>query len=499
MTTREGETGVRRTAALVAIGYWLLGTAWMVGAGLLDIFRYGVHSQIWTADLARGLLFVAVSTVALFAGAVHLLRTRGQTEAKLKQTTSELAQAQKLEAVGRLAASVAHDFNNVLTAVTGMAELLRDDLAHGSEVQSQANEIVTTASRATGLTRQLLIFSGSSEPHRAGVDINDSIVALMPMLRAMLGTTIELEVDMSADEPCVFMDPSRVDQVIMNLVSNARDALPEGGKVVVESRVAQVGGGGKDDVPDLRAGEYAILIVSDTGSGMDAETLSRCFEPFFTTKPKGRGTGLGLATVYGIIREAGGYLSVYSELGTGTTFKAYVPLLRDEPVSRKERMTKEVISRTPATASPRINAKPETPARPAATVLIVEDEPGVRKVAASAIGRAGYRVVTASNAGEAVKIAQDCRVDLLFTDMVLPDRSGGELARELLESNPDMRVLITSGYTELSVRLRPAGMILSEGRAHFIEKPYSVADLAARVDDVLHAPSGPGATAERAG
>ncbi|MDB4899560.1 MAG: sensor protein [Gemmatimonadetes bacterium] len=378
---------------------------------------------------------------------------------------AELRQAQKMEAIGQLAGGVAHDFNNVLTVISSYGEMLVEDLPEGRP-RDDAEQIVNAARRAATLTRQLLSFSRKEPLQPEPVDLNVVITNLEGMLRPLLGELVKIVIRTASPLPEVICDAGQVEQVIVNLAVNARDAMPGGGMLLLETTVAEIT---EEDLrlhPGLRAGRYVILGVSDTGIGMDAETQSRIFEPFFTTKRKGEGTGIGLATVYGIVRQSGGHVAVYSEVGQGTTFRVWLPVAAPDAVLR-----------TP----PRAFAKAEH-VTAGSVVLVADDEETIREVVQRVLEQKGYTVLTAQNGTEALETCVQRAnrgepVDLLITDVIMPEMSGPALAERAREIAHGVRVLFMSGYTGTHL----TGADMPEGRAAFIEKPFTVDTLLAGV------------------
>jgi PAS domain S-box-containing protein len=400
-----------------------------------------------TVELSTELITVDGETCAL---ALH----QDVTDSRLLE--EQLRQAQKMEAVGRLAGGVAHDFNNLLTAITGHVEFLLDDLDQDDPRRTDAYEIREGADRARRLTRQLLAFSRQQVLNPRRVDLSDVVASFEGLLRRLIGEDIDLRV--IRHEPClVRVDPSQLEQVVLNLAVNARDAMPDGGALTLETGCSDLSDPGEAGFPPgLRPGQYATLHVTDSGSGMDGDTRARIFEPFFTTKPAGKGTGLGLSTVYGIISQSGGHIEVDSEPGDGTTFSIYLPLVDGEP---------DPIARpTPAAriASPESGTK---------VVLLVEDEDAVRALAKRVLERSSYRVLSAGDGNAALRMVDNHGIpDLLLTDMVMPGMGGRELAQQLHERAPDLPVIFMSGYSE---------DMLGSARSHanFLEKPFTPNDL----------------------
>jgi PAS domain S-box-containing protein len=368
-------------------------------------------------------------------------------------------QAQKMEAVGRLAGGVAHDFNNALTVITGYGHAVLGDLPADSPVRTHVAEMVKAGERAAELVRRLLAFSRKSVLAPRVLDLNEVVRGLEGMLRRLLGEDIDLVTSL---RPClgrVRADPGQLEQALINLAANARDAMPRGGRLTVETADLPAGEG---------RGPQVLLAVTDTGCGMTAEVRARAFEPFFTTKEKGRGTGLGLAMVHGFVRQSGGHVEAHSEPGHGTTFRLYLP-----------RVQEEVAGRTP---------HPGPPAAPRGTetVLLVEDEEGVRALVRQVLRAGGYTVLEAGDGARALRVAEmHLRpIHLLLTDVVMPEMGGRELAERLLALHPAARVLFTSGYTDDA--LVRHGVL--EDEVAFLHKPFTPADLARKVREVLDSP-----------
>jgi len=376
------------------------------------------------------------------------------------QLQQDLARAQKLEAIGRLAGGVAHDFNNVLTAILGSAELLMMDTPPGEHAREEVEIIRDAAVRAQDLIRQLLAFSARQVLQPVVLDLNALITDVGRMLRRLIGEDLTLDTDLARGLGPVRADPGQVEQVLVNLALNARDAMPDGGRLVIRTESVDVTDGG-----DVLPGPYALVEVTDTGTGMDAATLARVFEPFFTTKARGKGTGLGLASVYGIVRQSGGHIAVTSAPRAGTTFRIHLPRV-DAPVDTSR--AKRVVS---------------VPAPGTETVLVAEDEGMVRVLIRKVLEQAGYTVLLASGGAEALQLAQrhSGPIQLLVSDVVMPGMSGRELARRLLELRPDTKVLYLSGYADDAVERHG---VLDPGTA-FMQKPFNPGALASRVREVL--------------
>jgi len=377
----------------------------------------------------------------------------------------QLRQAQKMEAVGRLAGGVAHDFNNILTAITGYADLLLEDLGTSDRRRDDIAEIRKAAERAAGLTRQLLAFSRQQVMQAQVLDLNALVADTQNMLGRLLGEDIALVTRLDPALGAVKADPGQLEQVIMNLAVNARDAMPGGGKLTIETANAELDDTYVREHFPARPGSYVMLAVSDTGTGMSDEVQSHLFEPFFTTKEKGKGTGLGLATVYGIVKQSGGYIWVYTEPGHGTTFKIYLPRVAGAPAQRA----------SGPKASP-VGAGTET-------VLLAEDEAAVRAVARHALERQGYTVLEASSGEAALDLAErhSGRIHLLLTDVIMPGMNGRALAQRLSELRPDLRVVYMSGYTEEAITRHG---VLEPGLT-YVQKPFTPEGLARKVREVL--------------
>jgi two-component system, cell cycle sensor histidine kinase and response regulator CckA len=371
----------------------------------------------------------------------------------------QLRQAQKMESVGRLAGGVAHDFNNLLLAIRGYAEVGATKANAHENPHEELEEIIAAADRASGLTRQLLAFSRKQVLNPEVLDLNDTVRAMERLLGRLLGEDLELAAR-TADEPVwVNADRGQLEQVIANLAVNARDAMRDGGRLSLEVSTVEAG---SDHGAALTPGRYALLAVRDTGIGMDPETTAQIFEPFFTTKREG--TGLGLATVHGIVKQSGGSIWVYSEVGVGTTFKIYLPLTEDAVPVRP--------------AEPPISTRGSNQA-----ILLVEDDPQVCRIVARTLSARNYRVLAASNDEDALRLAHPAngRIDLLLSDVVMPGLGGRELAARIRLLQPDIRVLYMSGYTDDAV-IRRGGLSRT---AAFIEKPFSSEELASKVRELL--------------
>jgi PAS domain S-box-containing protein len=424
-------------------------------------------------DGGRAILSLTISPIKDVSGRIVGASTIGRDITERKRAEEEktklqhqLAQAQKMESIGRLAGGVAHDFNNLLTVINGYSKLLLRDLKEGDPLRDSLEEISKAGERAAGLTRQLLAFSRKQilEPRR--LDINGVVTDLRPMLERLVGEDIEVRIALHAEGGTVYADPHQLEQVVMNLVVNARDAMPGVGKLLVETACVERDESYARSHPEARAGRFVMLAVTDTGVGMDEETKNRIFEPFFTTKEAGKGTGLGLSMVQGVVAQSGGYVEVYSEKCRGTTFKIYLPAL-----------TEAAVDAARSAPVPVLGGKE--------TVLVVEDQANVRKFADAVLKAYGYRVIPVENASEALVACQRVRFDLVLTDVVMPHVSGRDLADKLELLQPDIKVLFMSGYTDDVI----AHFDVLAGGAKFIQKPFSPEELAGKVREVLGPPT----------
>ena len=381
-----------------------------------------------------------------------------------KSLESQFRQSQKMEAIGQLAGGVAHDFNNILTAILGYSELVMDSFGPRDQRRADMEAVITAGQRAAGLTRQLLAFSRKQVLQPSVVDLNGLIEDMLQMLGRLIGEQIAVVPMLAPHLGLVRADAGQVEQVSMNLVVNARDAMPTGGRVVIETANVELDQSCLHDV-EIQNGSYVMLAVSDTGIGMDEATKRRLFEPFFTTKEAGKGTGLGLATVYGIVKQSGGYVWVYSEPGRGTTFKVFLPRTTDREAAEIN------VTRAPAALG-------------CETVLVVEDEDGVRALTRRILETAGYRVLEARNAeqGEALFLQHANGVNLLVTDVIMPGLSGPKLYQRLAERRPELKVLYVSGYTDDTIVDRGE---LDRG-VEFLQKPFTADALRGRVREVLN-------------
>jgi two-component system cell cycle sensor histidine kinase/response regulator CckA len=401
-----------------------------------------------------------------------ILVSRDLTERKLAQealrnSEEQLRQAQKLEAVGQLAGGVAHDFNNILTVISGYSDILIKKTAEDDPNRSKIEEIKLAAQRASSLTSQLLAFSRKQVLQPRLFNLNTLVADMGNMLRRLIGEDVELASALTDEAAQINADPGQIEQVLMNLVVNARDAMPNGGKITVETTIVEIDRGYADGHVALQPGQYVMLAVSDNGSGIDAETRKHIFEPFYTTKEQGKGTGLGLSTVYGIVKQSGGNIWVYSEPGQGTVFKIYLPSVGQERRA----------SRSDSDAdSPGARGGTET-------ILLVEDETQIRQMAFEFLSEHGYNLLVASDGVEALEILKQepAAVALILTDVVMPQMNGRELAEQVAAARPETKVLYMSGYTNDAI-VRHG--VLDSG-TWFIQKPFSPDALARKVREVL--------------
>jgi PAS domain S-box-containing protein len=423
-------------------------------------------------------LDMAVSPLGAGEGTTAIVVVRDLSEAKeferrrdeeLARANREarVAQSSRLESLGQLAGGVAHDFNNLLGVILNYADFVADELERGTTVHTDVVEIRKAAERATELTRQLLIFSRREIVNPGPMDLNEVVREIERLLRRTLGEHVELVVDLSPDVPSVLADPGKVEQVLVNLAVNARDAMPDGGRLVISTTEAELDRDFLEEHPDVEPGSYVRLTVADNGRGMEPEVAARVFEPFFSTKHKGEGTGLGLATVYGIVTGAGGQISLYSEPGEGTVFRIHLPAVD--------------------------SAVPAGPGEPGVgftgrgeSVLLVEDEDSVRALGKRILTEGGYRVTATSRGAEAVRLLEDPReeFDLLISDVVMPGMRGVELARRAHELTPELPVLMMSGYTTPMAEEDRTAM----ADAPLLEKPFSRRDLLGEVHALLYEP-----------
>jgi signal transduction histidine kinase/ActR/RegA family two-component response regulator len=408
---------------------------------------------------------VSLSAIRGAGGSITGLAAVCRDLTEWRRLEEQYRQAQKMEAVGRLAGGVAHDFNNILTVVNGFSELVIDALPRGDANREFVREVRRAGERAAGLTRQLLAFSRRQVLHPQVLDVNAVVTNLVKMLGRLLGEDVALEADLRRGVGPILADPGQIEQVLLNLSVNARDAMPTGGRLTIRTADAEVTA--DHAPPGIKPGQFVVLTVSDTGTGMTDEVKAHIFEPFFTTKEVGQGTGLGLATVHGIVEQSGGFVGVESRLGEGTTFRVYLP-------------------RTAKTGGCDSTHGVPAAARGTETVLLVEDEPAVRALAARVLRQSGYTVLEAEGSREAVAAAQAHRgrLHLLVTDVVMPGQGGRSLAERLRAADPKLKVLFMSGYTDDAIVHHG----IRTDRVHFLQKPFTPLALAATVREILDAP-----------
>ncbi|MDP8207517.1 MAG: PAS domain S-box protein [Candidatus Electryonea clarkiae] len=384
---------------------------------------------------------------------------------EVKRLEEQLIQAQKMEAVGQLASGIAHDFNNLLTAISGNVELSLMSLDQNDPLYDELDEVMNTVGRAADLTRQLLAFSRHQVLIPKVIDLNKTINNLKKMLNRIMGENVELVTFETKNLCRIKADPSQIEQVIVNLIVNARDAMPDGGKITIETENIELDEEYCEDYPYIVPGVHVMLSVTDNGQGMSEDIKQRIFEPFFTTKEEGRGTGLGLATVYGIVKQSGGHIHVYSEIGSGTTFKVYLPIEESE----EEEITVKAEGFESLTGTE--------------VVLLVEDDPAVRHMTSRSLTRFGYKVIEASNGGEAIILSNKAidPIDLILTDLVMPHMTGTEVVKHVLQKFPDAKVLYMSGFTEKSI----VRNVDTEKISAFLQKPFRPMILAEKLRELL--------------
>jgi two-component system, cell cycle sensor histidine kinase and response regulator CckA len=424
---------------------------------------YSAEHRVTRADGSQRVVHVEGELVCDRTGSPVRVAGTAHDITEYRRLEEQFRQSQKMEAIGRLAGGVAHDFNNLLTVINGYGELVLDNLGERDPLRAYAQEIRTAGDRAADLTRQLLAFSRRQLLQPQVLQLNTAIAQIENMLRRLLGEDVALQVSLDPELGRVRVDPGQVEQVVVNLAVNARDAMPNGGRLCIETANVQLDEDYTRKRAGVQPGPYVMLAVSDSGSGMDAETQRHIFEPFFTTKPKGQGTGLGLSTVYGIVKQSGGEVRFYSEAGRGTTFKVYLPRV-DVPEER-----------VPEAALPAPGA--------GQTILVVEDEDAVRSLTCTILESAGYTTLAAANAEEALEIDGNAgALHLMVTDVVMPGRSGRELALRMVELRPALPVLYVSGYTGNAVVQHG----VQDDGIHFLQKPFSPRALLTAVAAILH-------------
>lgn len=388
---------------------------------------------------------------------------------------SQLYQAQKMESVGRLAGGVAHDFNNILSVITGYSELSLDELDENHPIYDNIKTIMESGQRGARLTQQLLAFSRKQVVHKEKLNVKNEIELILKMIKRLLGEDIEIQVLHESDDLCIMADRSQLEQIILNLSINARDAMPKGGSLTIETRMVTLSTETMIRQCEIEAGPHACIVVTDTGEGMPPDVIDQIFEPFFTTKEGSRGTGLGLSTVYGIIKQNRGYIDVYSEPGSGTTFKIYLPMI-DEQNSKIQTGNLRNVCRDGHCHE---------------TILLVEDDANLRRMLSSSLSDKGYTIIEAEDGEQGTAIFEENkdRIDLLITDMVMPGKNGLDMAMAFQATCADLRVILMSGYTENT--LIRDGNIPAD--ITFINKPVTPSSLSQVIGEVL----GPGVTPPR--
>jgi PAS domain S-box-containing protein len=419
---------------------------------------------VW-ANLMLSLLRSASGEPLHFVAVVEDITGQKRAEEERRHLERQLLQAQKMESLGRLAGGVAHDFNNHLTVINGYCAMLLDEMGPGDPLREPVDEILLAGHRAAALTRQLLAFSRKQVAEPRVVSLNDLVADARKMLSRLIGDDVEIITHLDAELGSVVADSSQMNQVLMNLAINARDAMPDGGRIVMETTNIDIDSGYAAQHAGVEAGPYVLLSITDTGAGMTQEVVQHIFDPFFTTKEIGAGTGLGLSTVYGIVKQAGGWIWVYSEPGKGSTFEVYLPRAGAAP----EPLT------TPVLAAETL--------RGSETVLVVEDQPEVRKLTLAMLESQGYRLLQAASGCEALSLSERYPepIHLLITDVVMPGMTGRELVTRLVALRPSLKTLYTSGYTANAIGRE--GVL--DAAVAYLPKPFSPAQLAAKVREVL--------------
>ena len=451
----------------------------LVSRHLIAIQRYtrsitlGVQQEPLTLDRPNN-KHTQEDELSSTVDAINLMRRKiYEAYQNLEKQTSEqiklerqLQQAQKMESIGRLAGGVAHDFNNVLSVIIGYSELLLNQIPPDDPVYGKIKAIYDAGSKASALTRQLLAFSRKQLLERKVISLNTIIKDFLKIFAKIVGEDIVFTTYLSPESCTVEADPGQIEQILMNLIVNAKDAMPNGGEIIIETAVVQLDASYIEKHMEVKPGQYVLLSISDTGEGMDEDVKSKIFDPFFTTKEQGKGTGLGLATVYGIVKQHGGYIYVYSEKNKGTTFKIYLPACHKSAEEAKRKHFTEALSQGNH------------------TILIVDDNPSIRELIVETLKPLGYHCLQAASGKEAIEIFHKYKgeVHLLLTDVVMPYMNGRELAETIKKEKPDIKVIFMSGYTENIIAHH--GML--EPGINYISKPITPAALSQKIRSVLH-------------
>ncbi|HEX7581684.1 MAG TPA: ATP-binding protein, partial [Gaiellaceae bacterium] len=415
-------------------------------------------------------LLDAAGTQGMAIAVIRDISDRKRAEAERLLLEEELRQARKMDAVGQLAGGIAHDFNNLLTVISGYTDILLSRLERGANGSEELAEISKAAERAAELTRQLLAYSRTQLLEPRVLDLNHVVTGTQAMLGRLIGENIDFSTTLAEDLGCISADNGQIEQIVMNLVVNARDAMPDGGTLLLETGNITLAELSRDRRPDMPPGDYVVLAVTDSGQGMHATTVERIFEPFYTTKARGAGTGLGLSTVYGIVKQSGGYIEVESEPGKGASFRLYFPQVAEE--------AEAVIPKPPD----------EGPLNGTETILLVEDEETLRRLGRQMLELYGYTALVAADGAEALALAQSHPhpIELLMTDILMPKMGGIELAERLSALRPELKVLYTSGYNDSGSNLKTiAG-------SRYLQKPYAMDDLARTLRELLDPAHPPG-------
>jgi len=471
-----------KTAALILAGVLLLGIA--VTTLLVrplkklerearEVVREFTGKELIPHVRGNEIDTLAAATERMVEAIRNHIYAKEETDTALRKSEAQLLQAQKMETVGHLAGGIAHDFNNLLTVINGYSDVLLRRLGETDPSRSEIGEIHKAGERAATLTRQLLAFSRKQVMEAKPIDLNEIVSGMCVMVRRLIGENVKLATALDPDLRTVLADPGQVEQVVLNLSVNARDAMPSGGTIMISTGNVDLAAPEDRDGYVLPAGRYARLEVEDTGCGMDAETKARMFEPFFTTKELGKGTGLGLSSVYGIVKQSGGHIRARSAQGRGTSFEIYLPVMDKDSEAPMERPAAPAFSRGTEGRGEHI--------------LLVEDEAMVLALMVEGLRRDGYSVLAAGNAKEAMSLLErhSRPIDLLLTDLMMPGMNGMELASRLMSSHPEMKVLLISGYTEEEL-----GKFMRKGAGTaFLQKPITPSVLARKVREVLDSPA----------